>query len=54
MQIEALWRYTLKGMAGESCSFFDLAPNMGISGDRQFALMRADRPLADIAQWAPK
>ena len=54
MQIEALWRYPLKGMAGESCSFFDLAPNMGIPGDRQFALMRADRPFADIAQWALK
>lgn len=54
MQIGALWRYPVKGMAGESCPFFDLAPKIGISGDRQFALMRADRPLANVTQWAPK
>lgn len=54
MRVRALFRYPIKGMAGESCPHSWLTPGHAIPGDRASALLRADRPLSTPTQWAPK
>lgn len=54
MHVSALFRYPIKGMAGEACQHYSLIPGHAIPGDRRSALMRADRPLTHTTDWAPK
>ncbi|MBY0274536.1 MOSC domain-containing protein [Candidatus Binatia bacterium] len=55
MHVDALYRFPVKGLAGEPLDAVDLAPGTGVPHDRRFAVLRGDTAFdAASPRWVAK